>query len=125
MPTIPPFAKESKVLNKVYASLGNGVTEIRPAELKAEMSITAGRKNELLNEYRVHGTDTGSSQVQIAVLTERIRNITEHLKKNKKDYAGQRGLLRLVGRRNTLLRYLARTNRSEYVELIGSLGLRK
>ena len=89
------------------------------------MSITADRKNELLNEYRVHGTDTGSSQVQVAVLTERIRSITEHLKKNKKDYASQRGLLKLVGRRNTLLRYLARKNRSEYVKLIGSLGLRK
>lgn len=89
------------------------------------MSITAERKQELVGQYRRHDTDSGSAHVQIAVLTDRIRNITEHLKRNKKDYASQRGLLKLVGRRNTLLRYLARRNRAQYLELIASLGLRK
>ncbi|MFQ5655402.1 MAG: 30S ribosomal protein S15, partial [Planctomycetota bacterium] len=63
--------------------------------------------------------------VQVAILTERIRNITEHLKRNKKDYASQRGLLMLVGRRNTLVRYLARNDGAEYRKLIASLGLRR
>ena len=89
------------------------------------MSITAERKQELVQKYKTSESDSGSSQVQIAILTERIRNVTEHLKRSKKDYASQRGLLKMVGRRNTLLRYLARRNRSEYVTLIGSLGLRK
>ena len=89
------------------------------------MSITAERKQELVQKYKTSESDSGSSQVQIAILTERIRNVTEHLKQSKKDYASQRGLLKMVGRRNTLLRYLARKNRSEYVTLIGSLGLRK
>ena len=89
------------------------------------MSITADRKHELITEYRSGESDVGSSQVQVAILTERIRNITEHLKRNKKDYASQRGLLKLVGRRNTLLRYLSRKRPEEYRELIASLGLRK
>ena len=89
------------------------------------MSITAERKKELIEQYRIGESDCGSPQVQVAVLTERIRNITEHLKANKKDYATQRGLLKLVGRRSTMLRYLARKNRAEYLKLIGALGLRK
>ena len=89
------------------------------------MSITAERKKELIVEYRTSDSDVGSSHVQVAVLSERIRNITEHLKKNKKDYASQRGLLKLVGRRTTLLRYLAKRRPEEYKTLIGSLGLRK
>ncbi len=89
------------------------------------MSITAERKQELIQQYQTSNEDVGSSQVQVAILTERIRNITEHLKLNKKDFAGQRGLLKLVGRRSTLLRYLARIEPSEYQTLIASLGLRK
>ena len=89
------------------------------------MSITAERKQELIEQYKVHPTDKGSAPVQVSILTERIRNITEHLKKNKKDYAGQRGLLTLVGRRTRLLRYLERTDRPAYLGLIQSLGLRK
>ena len=89
------------------------------------MSITADRKHELITEYRSGESDVGSSQVQVAILTERIRNITEHLKRNKKDYASQRGLLKLVGRRSTLLRYLSRRQPEEYKKLIASLGLRK
>lgn len=89
------------------------------------MSITAERKQEMVQQYRTHESDCGSPQVQVALLSERIRNITEHLKRNKKDFATRRGLLQLVGRRNTLLRYLARKDRAEYLKLIGSLGLRK
>ena len=89
------------------------------------MSITAERKQELIQQYQTSNDDVGSSQVQVAILTERIRNITEHLKLNRKDFAGQRGLLKLVGRRSTLLRYLGRREPSEYQKLIASLGLRK
>lgn len=89
------------------------------------MSVTAERKQELIQEYKINDKDSGSSAVQIAVLTERIRNLTEHMKRNKKDYASQRGLMKMVGRRNTLLRYIERTNREAYLALIASLGLRK
>ena len=87
--------------------------------------ITAERKQELIKEYKTSKTDTGSPDVQVAILTERIRNITEHLKIHKKDHATRRGLLMMVGRRSTLLRYLARENRSRYQDLIGKLKLRK
>jgi small subunit ribosomal protein S15 len=89
------------------------------------MSITAARKTELIEEFRTSENDKGSSQIQVAILTERIRNITEHLRAMKKDYASQRGLLILVGKRKRLLRYLHRTNRSEYLRMIEVLGLRR
>ncbi len=89
------------------------------------MTLSAERKKELIETHRRNDQDVGSAHVQVAILTERIRNITEHLKRNKKDFASQRGLLKLVGRRNTLLRYLARRNLAEYQGLIASLGLRK
>ena len=89
------------------------------------MSITAERKQEVMKEYGISENDVGSAQVQVAVLTERIRNITEHLKSNKKDYASRRGLLMMVGRRTRLLRYLQRKDRAEYLKLIGALGLRR
>jgi small subunit ribosomal protein S15 len=89
------------------------------------MSITAERKQELMKQFATSEGDVGSAQVQVAVLTERIRNITEHLKVKKKDYASRRGLLMMVGRRTRLLRYLQRTNRPEYLKLIAALGLRR
>lgn len=89
------------------------------------MVITAQRKQEVLQTYRTHERDTGSPQVQVSLLTGRIRDITEHLKRSRKDHAGQRGLLLLVGRRNRLLRYLERTDRPAYLQLIAALGLRK
>ena len=89
------------------------------------MSITAERKGELIQEYRINDSDVGSPQVQVAILTERIRNLTEHLKVNKKDYASQRGLMKMVGSRSTLLRYLTKKDRNEYLKLIAALGLRK
>jgi small subunit ribosomal protein S15 len=89
------------------------------------MTMTASRKQELIREYRTSEADAGSPQVQVALLTERIRHITEHLKTSKKDYAARRGLVMLVGKRSRLLKYLQRTNRPEYQRLIAALGLRR
>ena len=89
------------------------------------MSITQARKTELMKEFATVDNDTGSVEVQCAVLTERIRNLTEHLKSNHKDFSSRRGLLILVGRRRTLLAYLKRCNLDRYVTLIKKLGLRK
>ncbi|RMG15324.1 MAG: 30S ribosomal protein S15 [Planctomycetota bacterium] len=87
--------------------------------------ITAEKRKELIQTYRTHEGDTGSAQVQIAILTERINAINAHMGQNKKDFSTKRGLLKLVGRRNRLLRYLRRTDEDGYKKLIQSLGLRK
>jgi len=89
------------------------------------MSITAERKTALIEEYRTSENDKGSVQVQVAILTERIRNITEHLRVKKKDFACRRGLLVLVGKRTRLLQYLQGKDRPEYLRLIEALGLRR
>lgn len=89
------------------------------------MSITVEKTRELIESYRHHETDTGSSEVQIALLTERIANLTAHFKTHKKDHTSRRGLLKLVGQRRRLLNYLKRKNVNGYRELIGRLGLRK
>jgi len=89
------------------------------------MSITAQRKAEVIKEYQRDENDSGSPEVQVAVLTTRIRELTEHLKVHKHDYASQRGLLQMVSRRTRLLKYLARIDRQRYLDLIKKLGLRK
>jgi small subunit ribosomal protein S15 len=89
------------------------------------MSLTAEKKQELVEAYKRHDRDTGSAEVQIAVLTERVAQLTEHLKVHKKDHSSRRGLLKMVGKRSALLRYLARQDRERYLNLIGGLGLRK
>ena len=89
------------------------------------MTTEKPSKTELIDAYRVHEKDTGSPEVQIALLTERIQYLTEHLKLHKKDYSSRRGLLKLVGKRNSLLKYLSGTDRSRYQDIIGKLGLRK
>jgi small subunit ribosomal protein S15 len=89
------------------------------------MTIAAETKNKLVGEYRRHEGDTGSPEVQIAVLTRRIADLTEHLRQHRHDYASRRGLLMMVGKRTRLLRYLARTDREAYQSLIKRLGLRK
>ncbi|AQT05117.1 MULTISPECIES: 30S ribosomal protein S15 [Acetobacter] len=89
------------------------------------MSITAERRTAVISEYQTTPTDTGSPEVQIAILTERIVNLTEHLKTHAKDFHSRRGLLILVGRRRSLLDYLRRKSQSRYETLIGRLGLRR
>ena len=89
------------------------------------MSISADRKQELIKEFATNGTDTGSPEVQVAILSERIRNLTEHLKEHKKDFHSRRGLLILVGQRRRMLDYLKATSVARYESLIGRLGLRK
>ncbi len=88
------------------------------------MSIAPTKKRQVIQEYKNHDTDTGSPEVQVAVLTERIRHLTEHLKINKKDHTSRRGLLMMVGRRSALLKYLARKDRARYLALVKRLGLR-
>ncbi|MDD9334800.1 MULTISPECIES: 30S ribosomal protein S15 [unclassified Candidatus Tisiphia] len=89
------------------------------------MSITAQRKQQLITEYATKENDTGSSEVQCAILTERINNLTGHFKTNHKDYSSRRGLLMLVGRRRRLLDYIKKQSLSRYLSLINKLGIRK
>ena len=89
------------------------------------MSITADRKNELLTEYATKSGDTGSPEVQVAILSERIKNLTEHFKDHKKDNHSRRGLLALVSQRRRLLDYLKGKDDSRYQTLIEKLGLRR
>ena len=89
------------------------------------MSITAERKSALIADYAVNKGDTGSPEVQVAVLTERILNLTEHFKIHKKDHHSRRGLLMLVSRRRKLLDYLKRIDNGRYAAPIKSLGLRR
>lgn len=89
------------------------------------MALTTEQKKEILAEYGLHETDTGSPEAQIALLTQRIRQLTDHLKTHKHDHHSRRGLLLLVGRRKGLLKYLAERNIDRYRDLIGRLGLRR
>ncbi|MEZ5426487.1 MAG: 30S ribosomal protein S15 [Pyrinomonadaceae bacterium] len=89
------------------------------------MSTAKEVKEQIVNEYKTHDGDTGSSQVQIALLTQRINELTEHFKVHKKDNHSRRGLLKMVSRRRKLLDYLKRRNISEYHEIIKKLGLRR
>jgi len=89
------------------------------------MSITAERKTELVKEYATKEGDTGSPEVQVAILSERIKNLTGHLGDHKKDFHSRRGLLVMVGQRRSLLDYLKKKNSSRYEQLIGRLGLRR
>ena len=82
-------------------------------------------KTATISEHRLHETDTGSAEVQIAILSERIRHLTEHMKVHKKDFHSQRGLLMLVGRRRRLLDYLRRNDVERYRSIIGKLGIRR
>ncbi len=88
------------------------------------MSITKSKKTELINENARHKTDTGSERVQIAILTERIRNLTEHLKIHKKDFSCQAGLLKCVSRRKSLIRYIMSKNLEESKKFLTDLGIR-
>ncbi len=87
--------------------------------------MTAEIKKSIIEQYATHEGDTGSPEVQIAILTYRINNLTEHLKSNDKDHHSRRGLLKMVGHRRNLLNYLMNTDIERYREIIGKLGIRK
>jgi small subunit ribosomal protein S15 len=89
------------------------------------MTMNAEAKKQVVSEYRIHEKDTGSPEVQIALLSKHIVELTEHLKSHKKDHSSRRGLLKMVGKRNSLLKYLTREDRARYLQVIKRLGLRK
>ncbi len=89
------------------------------------MSVTASRKAEVIKQFAKKANDTGSPEVQVAILSERINNLTEHFKSHAKDNHSRRGLLKLVSHRRQLLDYLRRTNESSYKSLIEKLGIRR
>ncbi len=89
------------------------------------MTITKERKEELVKEFQTTDGDNGSPEVQIAILSTRINNLTEHMRKHKKDYATRRGLLAMVSRRRRLLDYVRSINPQRYLDIIGRLGIRK
>jgi small subunit ribosomal protein S15 len=89
------------------------------------MAITKDRKTEIIGQYRREQEDTGSPEVQVALLTARINELTEHMRTHKKDHASRRGLLMMVSKRNGLLAYLRDHDRQRYLDIIGRLGLRK
>lgn len=88
------------------------------------MPIEAAKKSEVIAQSRRGEKDTGSTEVQVALLTTRIRQLTEHLKTHSKDHAARRGLLMMVGRRSRLLKYLGNTDRQRYLDLVQKLGIR-
>ncbi len=89
------------------------------------MSITAEKKQELIKKFALHENDTGSPEVQIAILTERIKNLTEHIKNNKKDLHSRRGLIAMVNKRRKLLNYLKRESEERYRKIMEELGIRE
>jgi small subunit ribosomal protein S15 len=88
------------------------------------MALLQQRKHEIISEYQVHETDTGSADVQVAMLTERINRLSEHLKSNKKDHASRLGLMRMIGSRKQLLGYIQKQSPERYRALITKLGIR-
>ena len=88
------------------------------------MALVQEQKQEIINEYQVHETDTGSADVQVAMLTTRINRLTEHLKTNKQDHSSRRGLLKMIGRRKRLLGYIRSRDVEHYRALIQRLGIR-
>jgi len=89
------------------------------------MAQTVEKKKEIIEKYKIHDTDTGSCEVQIALLTERIQYLTEHFKTHSKDHHSRRGLLKLVGQRRNLIKYLQKKDVAKYRSLIQALGIRK
>lgn len=88
------------------------------------MALLQARKQEIIENYQIHETDTGSADVQVAMLTDRISKLSEHLKVNKKDHASRRGLLKMIGQRKRLLAYINKRDAEHYRELIKRLGIR-
>jgi len=88
------------------------------------MALLQQRKHEIISDYQVHETDTGSADVQVAMLTERINRLSEHLRGNKKDHSSRRGLLKMIGNRKRLLAYIQKQDNDRYRALITKLGIR-
>jgi small subunit ribosomal protein S15 len=88
------------------------------------MPLTTTKKQELINSHQTHGTDTGSAEVQVAMLSERISQLTGHLQQNKHDFSSRQGLLKMIGRRKRLLGYLRAQSEERYAQLIARLGIR-
>ncbi|MBD2090586.1 30S ribosomal protein S15 [Microcoleus sp. FACHB-1515] len=88
------------------------------------MALLQERKQEIINDFQKHGTDTGSADVQVAILTERINKLSTHLRENKKDHASRRGLLKMIGQRKRLLAYILKQDQARYRALITRLGIR-
>jgi small subunit ribosomal protein S15 len=113
----------------LFSSTGRALYQTGAApffqEREFEMAITIAQKAQIMSEYQRAAGDTGSSEVQVALLTARINDLTEHFKAHVKDHHSRRGLLRMVSRRRKLLDYLKRTNVDSYRSLISRLGLRK
>jgi small subunit ribosomal protein S15 len=93
--------------------------------MELTMSITAERKKEIIDEYKQKDGDTGSPEVQVAILTERIKNLTDHFATHRKDVHSRRGLLMMVSQRRSLLDHLKRKDEKRYLDVIGRLGIRK
>jgi small subunit ribosomal protein S15 len=89
------------------------------------MSITKEKKSKLIKEFKINDKDTGSAEVQVAILSEKIKSLTEHLKQHHKDFISRRGLLSMVGKRRNLLSYIKKKSETKYSELINTLGLRR
>ena len=88
------------------------------------MALTQEKKQELINTHQVHETDTGSADLQVAMLSERIQQLSSHLQSNQKDYASRQGLLKMIGKRKRLLGYIRKQDVTRYRELIAKLGIR-
>ena len=89
------------------------------------MALAKDKKTEIIGKFKTHEADTGSPEVQVALLTERINSLTEHFKVFRKDHHSRRGLLKLIGQRRRLLDYLKSSSRERYLSLVGKLGIRK
>jgi small subunit ribosomal protein S15 len=89
------------------------------------MAMAATAKTQIVSDFKIHDKDTGSPEVQIAILTRQITDLTDHLRTHKKDHSSRRGLLKMVSKRNSLLKYLTREDRTRYQQIIQRLGLRK
>jgi small subunit ribosomal protein S15 len=89
------------------------------------MALTQERKQEIVSQYQLHATDTGSSDLQVALLTEKINRLSEHLKTNKSDHASRRGLLKMIGQRKRLLAFIQSENVQRYQNLADKLGIRR
>jgi small subunit ribosomal protein S15 len=108
-----------------YSPADSGPAAIRDKKEVNRMAVTQERKQEIIADFKTHESDTGSPEVQIAILTENIENLTNHLKVHKKDHHSRRGLLKMVGQRRKLLAYLKKKDVNRYRALIEKLGLRR